>query len=135
MEELRHFIKSIVDIEDEDLECILLCFEEVSIKRDKYILKEKQTPTKYYFIKSGGVRIWFTKNEKPVTAWLLFENSFFSELASLKLAQPARFNIQAITDTCVYAIDKNSMERLYTQFPLWERFGQAYLGKRLFKSD
>ncbi len=126
MDELKHFIQSMVNIEDKDLECILTCFHEVSIKKNGYVLKEKQVSTKYYFIKSGGVRIWFSKNGKPVTAWLLFENSFFSDLASLKLGQPAHFNIQAITNTSLYAIDKSSMEFLYTRFPLWERFGRLY---------
>ncbi len=41
MYELRHFIKSTVHIEDGDLERILLCFEEVTIKKNKYVLKEK----------------------------------------------------------------------------------------------
>lgn len=115
-----------VNIDDKDLECILSYFQEVNVKKDGYALKEKQVSTKYYFIKSGGVRIWFSKHGKPVTAWLLFENSFFSDLASLKLGQPAHFNIQAVADTSLYAIDKNAMEYLYTQFPLWERFGRLY---------
>jgi hypothetical protein len=33
------------------------------------------------------------------------------------MGNPSRFNIQAITDTTLYAIDKNGMEDLYAQFP------------------
>ena len=133
MEELWHFIKSMAKIEDKDLECVLLCFTEVTIKKDDYVLREKHISTSYYFIKSGGVRIWFNKDGKFVTAWLLFENSFFSELASLQLAQPAHFNIQDITDTCLYAIDKNTMEHLYGQFPRWERFGRLIWERAFLK--
>ncbi len=133
MDELKHFIQSIVHIKDEDLKCILSCFKEIIIKKDKYVLKEKHISTSYYFIKSGGVRIWLNKDGKPITAWLLFENSFFCELASLQSAQPAHFNIQAITDTSLYAIDKNAMENLYAQFSLWERFGRLIWERAFLK--
>ncbi len=124
MDELLHFIRSTISIENEDLEYVLSHFKEISIKRNDYVLKEKQLATNYYFIKSGGVRIWFQKNENPITAWLIFENSFFSELSSLKSGKPTQFNIQAVADTVLFAIEKNSMEHLYERFAVWQCFGR-----------
>lgn len=124
MDELSRFIRSITTIDDQDLAVILSHFKEITVKKDKYILRKQQLSTNYYFIKSGGVRIWFDKEGKSITAWLIFEDDFFSELSSLKLGKPTKFNIQAIADTTLYAIDKNSMEHLYTQFPQWQRFGR-----------
>ncbi len=124
MDGLSHYIQSITNIEDEDLAYILSHFKETTVKKDRYILRKQQFSTNYYFVKKGGVRIWFNKDGKSITAWLIFENDFFSELSGLKSGKPTKFNIQAIADTTLYAIDKNSMEHLYTQFPQWQRFGR-----------
>jgi CRP-like cAMP-binding protein len=105
MDELASFIKSKINIDDQDLENILSYFKEVSFKKDAYVLREHHYSTNYYFVKSGGVRIWFDKGGEPVTAWLIFENDFFSELSGLKSGKTTRFNIQAITDTTLLAID------------------------------
>ncbi|MDQ2718759.1 MAG: cyclic nucleotide-binding domain-containing protein [Bacteroidota bacterium] len=109
MDELVHFIKSKINIDDRDLECILSYFKKISFKRDAYVLREHHYSTNYYFVKPGGVRIWFDKGGEQVTAWLIFENDFFAELSGLKSDNPTQFNIQAITDTTLLAIDKNSM--------------------------
>lgn len=124
MLELLHFIRTITTIDDEDLECILSHFKEVTVRKNRYILKKQQFSTNYYYIKSGGVRIWLDKGGKSITAWLIFENDFFSELSGLKSGKPTQFNIQAIADTTLYAIDKNSMEHLYVRFPQWQCFGR-----------
>ncbi|MEO6639532.1 MAG: Crp/Fnr family transcriptional regulator [Ginsengibacter sp.] len=124
MDELSNYIRSIITIDNNDLEYILSHFKEVTIKSNDYVLKKNQLSTNYYFIKSGGVRIWFEKDEKPITAWLIFENSFFSELSSLKSRKPTQFNIQAVTDTVLLAIEKNSMEHLYERIAVWQRFGR-----------
>lgn len=124
MDELSHFIRTMIDINEQDLEYILSHFREISLRKNKYVLKKKQVCTAFYFVKFGGVRIWFEHGENSITAWLIFENDFFSELSSLKTCKPSQFNIQAITDTTLYAIDKNAMEYLYGQFPQWQCFGR-----------
>jgi CRP-like cAMP-binding protein len=124
MDELSHFILTLIDISEQDLKYIVSHFREIPFRKNKYVLKKGQYCTAFYFVKSGGVRIWFEKGENPITAWLIFENDFFSELTSLKSGKPSQFNIQAIADTTLYAIDKNAMESLYAQFPQWQCFGR-----------
>jgi CRP-like cAMP-binding protein len=124
MDALINFIKSKINISDGDLECILSYFKEISFKKDTYVLRQHHYSTYYYFVKSGGVRIWFDKGGEPITAWLIFENDFFAELSGLKSGKPTQFNIQAITDTSLLAIDKNSMEELYAKFAQWQCFGR-----------
>lgn len=124
MGELACFIKSKINIDDRELEYVLSYFREIVVKKNKYVLKEKHISNNYYFVKSRGVRIWFDKAGTPITAWLIFENDFFSELSSLKSGKLTKFNMQTITDTTLLAIDKNSMEYLYEKFPKWQCFGR-----------
>ena len=121
---LSNFIKSQINISDEDLQTILSNFQQRTIDKDKFLIKTGQIATSYYFIISGGLRIYFDKDDKQITAWLAFENDFFTELKSLKSDQPTKFNIQAIESSSLLTIDKAQMELLYKQFPSWQQFGR-----------
>ena len=124
MTELSDFIKSQINIADDALQTILSRFTELTIDKEKHLVRKGQFVTSYYFIKSGGLRIYLDKDDKQITGWLAFENDFFTELSSLKSGQPTLFNIQAIENTTLLMIDKTEMELLYSQFPLWQQFGR-----------
>ncbi|AUD03543.1 Crp/Fnr family transcriptional regulator [Spirosoma pollinicola] len=124
MIELSNFIKSQINISNDDLQTILSNFQERTIDKDKFVIKKGQIVTSYYFIKSGGLRIYFDKDDRQITGWLAFQNDFFTELNSLKSGQPTQFNIHAIESSTLLTIDKSQMELLYRQFPLWQQFGR-----------
>ncbi len=124
MTEFSKFIKSQINISDYDLQNIVSNFQERIIEKDRFLIKKGQIVTSYYFIKSGGLRIYFDKEERQITGWLAFENDFFTELQSLKSGQPTPFNIQAIETTTLLSIDKSKMEQLYKEFPAWQQFGR-----------
>lgn len=124
MEKLRNHIKSQVQIDDGDLEIILSNFKELKFSKDRFALKQGQIVINYYFIKSGGLRIYFDHNDKQVTSWIALENEFFTDLASLKNHSPSKFNFQAIEETVLLTIKADKMEQLYKQFPIWQQFGR-----------
>ncbi len=124
MTELNHFIKSQINISDEVLQTIVSNFHEHTIKKNRFLIKKGQVVSSYYFIKSGGLRIYFDKDDQQITGWLAFKNDFFSELNSLKSGQSTQFSIQAIEDCTLMMIDNLQMELLYKQFPLWQQFGR-----------
>lgn len=124
MTELGDFIKSQISISDSDLQTVLSNFNERTIEKERFLIRKGQVVTSYYFVKSGGLRIYFDKEDRHITGWLAFENDFFTELNSLKSGQPTLFNIQAIEDTTLLSIDKNKIEKLYKEFPVWQQFGR-----------
>jgi CRP-like cAMP-binding protein len=124
MESLKNYIKSQINIGEPELETIISYFEVLTIKKDRFALKQGQVATNFYFVKSGGLRIYFDNNEKQITTWIALENEFFTDLSSLKNQLPSKFNIQALEDTVLLTIKSNKMEQLYKQFPLWQQFGR-----------
>lgn len=124
MDKLKNHIKSQIQIDDADLEIILSNFKELKITKDRFALKQGQLATNYYFVKSGGLRIYFDHNDKQITSWIALENEFFTDLASLKNQFPSKFNFQAIEDTILLTIKSDKMEQLYKKFPLWQQFGR-----------
>jgi CRP-like cAMP-binding protein len=124
MEEFSDFIKSKIAIEKVDLDSILSAFKTRRVKKGQLILKRGQIAQQYFYIKSGALRFFFGEFAEELTAWVVFQNEFFTEISSLNPQRPTRFNIEAIEDTELFCIDKAEMESLYQQFPAWQAFGR-----------
>jgi CRP-like cAMP-binding protein len=125
MEEISDFIKSKISVEKKDLDIILSTFKTRRVKKGELILKRGQIAQQYFYIKSGALRFFFGEFEEQLTAWVVFQNEFFTEISSLNPQKPTRFNIEAIEDTELLYIDKAEMESLYKQFPAWQEFGRV----------
>lgn len=124
MELLKTYINSQIDLDETELEIVLANFKELKLANGRFALKQGQMATNYFFVMSGGLRVYFKHKEKEVTSWIALENDFFSDMLSLKNNIPSRFNIQAIEDTVLCTISSDKMEQLYKQFPPWQQFGR-----------
>jgi CRP-like cAMP-binding protein len=124
MNKFADFIKSKVAIQDPDLEIILSYFKTKQVKKKQQILKRGQICNQYFYIDSGALRFFFGEFSEQVTAWVVFQDEFFTEISSLSPQKPTRFNIEAIEDTELIYIDKPEMEILYSRFPAWQEFGR-----------
>ena len=125
MRAFSDFIKSKIAIEGKDLEIILSIFKIRRVKKGQLILKRGQIAKQYFYVKSGALRFFFGEFNEQLTAWVVFQNEFFTEISSLNPQKPTRFNIEAIEDSELIYIDKPEMEMLYKQFPIWQEFGRV----------
>jgi CRP-like cAMP-binding protein len=124
MNEFSDFIKSKIAITASDLTIILSNFKIKQVKKGQLILKRGQIAQQYFYIKSGALRFFFGEFDEQLTAWLVCQNEFFTEISSLNPQNPTRFNIEAIEDTELIYVDKAEMEKLYKQLPAWQEFGR-----------
>jgi CRP-like cAMP-binding protein len=124
MESLKKFINSQILIDELDLNVILNNFEELKILKENIVFKKNQIVSNYYYVKSGGLRIYFDQNEREITSWIALENEFFTDLKSLKKQIPTRFNVQALENSVIFTIKSDIMEQLYNQYPAWQQFGR-----------
>ncbi|WP_138992504.1 Crp/Fnr family transcriptional regulator [Larkinella sp. C7] len=124
MEEFIRFIKTIIWIDDSDLQLVLSRCTERQIPKGKTILRKGQIAKQYFFIVSGGVRFFYDRNDQENTTWVTFKNEFFTEISSLHPQKPSRFTIEAIEDSKLVVIDKKDMDFLYSHVPVWEEFGR-----------
>ncbi len=127
MERLRKYIESKIDIKSEHMAHILDSFEPKVFKKEQPIINAGQYVTKYYFIAKGGVRIIIDTPEKEVTAWLIFENSFFSDLDALRSGQPSMAKIVAIDETEIFSIEAHKMHEFYDEYTEWQKLGRLIM--------
>lgn len=124
MEAFVRFIRTLVHIEDADVELVLSRCTERQVQKGKRILRKGQVASQYFFLVSGGIRFFYELNGQEITSWVMFENEFFTEISSMNPQTPSRFNIEAVLDTELIVIDKKDMDFLYAHVPGWEAFGR-----------
>ena len=124
MEEFKLFIRTIICIDDLDLDLVLSRCRERQVPKGKMILRRGQIATHYFFIVSGGLRFFYERSDEENTTWVIFKDEFFTEISSLNPQKPSRFNIEAIEDTKLIVIDKKDMDFLYGHIAVWQEFGR-----------
>jgi CRP-like cAMP-binding protein len=124
MKEFSDFIKSRVSISDTELNTVLSKFKEKSVKKGALLLRKGQVANQYFYIQSGGLRLFYGESEEQHTSWAFFQNTFFTEISSLHSQVPTRFNIETIETTALLVISKPEMDQLYKLLPVWQEFGR-----------
>ncbi|MCK9219299.1 MAG: Crp/Fnr family transcriptional regulator [Bacteroidales bacterium] len=134
MIKLADYIRSLIDINDHDLNIILSNFSIKELIKGSYILKIGQVASSYYFIASGALRIFSDEEPNDKTLWIAFENEFIAELPSIKFQTPSHFSFQAIEDSTLFTIEPGKMDQLYIQIPKWQEFGRQIWEKAFLKA-
>lgn len=99
-------------------------FEKKTFDKGAFVLTKGEIANQYFYVNSGGLRFYFGEYSEEVTAWIFFQNDFFTEISSLNPQKPTRFNIEAIEETELIVIDKIEMDKLYQLIPVWQEFGR-----------
>lgn len=124
MERFVTFIKTVIGIDETELNMVLSRCRKKTVPKGKLVLKKGQIAGQYFFILSGGLRFFYEGQAGENTTWVVFKDEFFTEISSLNPQKPTRFNIIAIEDTELIVIDKKDMDFLYGYLPVWQEFGR-----------
>ena len=80
------------------------------VHKKEFILKAGECEEYIYFIESGGCRYWtISPSGKEITFWLAFDLEFTYSYFSLNSYEASKFNIQAVTDSIVWRIEKKNI--------------------------
>jgi hypothetical protein len=104
---------------------IVVHFEEIRLNKKDILHNRGGICSRYFFLEGGLLRFSFLKGEKDETAWIVFENTFFTDIFSLHNNTASFFEIIALEDSTVYCVSKDDLENLATSVPLL----QLYLRK------
>jgi CRP-like cAMP-binding protein len=120
MTELENSITSYFGvIPPEDLKTIVSFFRPETIKKNDYFLRTGKNCDKLSFLQSGFLRIFVETEKREVTQWISSQGYFVTDLSSFVLGKPARWTIQALTDTNVLTIRREDYQKLNTLVPQW----------------
>jgi len=129
MTELEQYIKSYFGVKQNELEHIVSLFKKTTLRKDEYFLKTGKSCDKLSFIKSGFLRIYVTQEDKEITQWISTTGYFVTDLSSLIFETPARWNIQALTDTELYTISKEDYQNIGNLISQWHQLEKLFIAR------
>jgi CRP-like cAMP-binding protein len=129
MTELEQYIHSYFGVNQTDLTQIATLFKATQLKKGDFFLKTNQTCNQLSFIKSGLLRIYVNAEQKEITQWISSKGYFVTDLSSMMFDTPARWNIQALTDTELYTINKTDYKKIGTLIPQWHQTEKLFIAK------
>jgi CRP-like cAMP-binding protein len=130
MTNLQQYIESYFGVVNPNsLETISSLFRRMSLAKGHYFLKTGRYCDKLGFVRSGLLRIFADTERKEVTQWISTQGYFVTDLSSFIFQAPARWNIQAMTDTEIYVIDQHDYKNIKNIVPQWLELEKLFLTK------
>lgn len=129
IDELSKYISGYFDTTSDNAGEIAALFKEERLKRDQFHTRIGSHHGKLSFLKSGFIRIFKQTDKKEVTQWISSKGEFVTDLSSLMFDQPARWNIQALTDCELFTLDYSNYETIKEKIPNWPEIEKLFLAK------
>ena len=129
MTELESYIHNHFSIPLDDCRKVGGLFKREKIEKGGYLLRAGKPCNKLSFIEEGIVRVYVNLPDKEVTQWIGTAGYFMTDLYAFMYRNPARFNIQALSDTQLFSIDHESYLAIGKLVPKWHEFEKFFMGK------
>lgn len=116
-------IEKYVTLNDSQKTLIEKSVRERKIKKGQFLLHEGAVCNATSFVTEGSLRTYYTDLEgQEHIVQFAIEGWWISDLNSFIMQAPATFNVQAIEDSVLLEITYESLEKLYVEIPLLERY-------------
>lgn len=123
MKIFKAHLDKFITISDEEFALIFAYFQVAEVKKKEDLMTQGK-PCKFkYFVANGCLRKYFI-NEKGVeqTTEFAIENWWLADNYAFEQQTKSQFNIQAVENTTVIAIDFSSHELLLEKHPVMEKY-------------
>ncbi|HVM86809.1 MAG TPA: Crp/Fnr family transcriptional regulator [Puia sp.] len=129
MTELEKYIQTYFGVTKDDLHKIISLFKPLELKKGEHFLKTGNLSNRLGFVQSGLIREYVSFNGKEVTKWISTNGYFVVDLASFLFRQPARWNIQALTECELFVIDGSDYHAIKEHVAKWEELEKLFIAK------
>lgn len=119
MTDLEQYLHTYFAFDGSDLATVASFFKPEMVRKGDFYLQTGKPCNKLSFIQSGILRIFVDLEDREVTQWISTKGYFITDLSGLIFEKPSRWNMQALTDTILYSIDKADYDRLGDFIQKW----------------
>lgn len=129
MTELEKYIQANFGVSTDDLTKISAFFKLITLNKGNFYLKAGKYSNRLGFVQSGIIREFVAVGDKDVTKWISTKGYFAVDIHSFYFRQPARWNIQALTDCELYVIDIDDYRKIGQLIPRWTELEKLFIAK------
>lgn len=112
MENFLNHVKSRYSLSDHSFHEFSKICRIQSLKKDDFVLKEYSVCQDIYFVSKGLLRIFYYKEDKDISEWFAFENTFCFSIVSYFQSSPSKLIIQCLEDSDVVFIAREGLDNL-----------------------
>jgi CRP-like cAMP-binding protein len=132
LEDLKERIRSLVPISESDLNMIVNEFEYRKVNKDDFLLEEGQRCYFWGFVNEGLIRVYsHTDTGEEYTNGFVREGGFITDFMSFYTQSPSLENMIALEDTKLICINFETLQKLYENFPAFDKFARISYEKRI----
>ncbi|HKK61564.1 MAG TPA: Crp/Fnr family transcriptional regulator [Bacteroidales bacterium] len=124
---LQNLFKKLSPLTDEEIEEAMPLFKRMSLKRNKFFIREYQLSSRIAFVGSGILRSFYSIQDKETTTFFLVPGSIAVALRSFVKKLPAFENIQAVVDSELLYITRDDLYSLYKESWKWQQVGRRII--------
>lgn len=137
MQCMLQYLRQQVNISDEDWHIFSSCFEAKTYPAKTFYLQAGEMENYLCFVDSGVTRFYVeAANGDETTVGFGFDGWFMCVYSSFYTRTPSRYYGETITDTHVWRIHYDDLQKLFDRLPVVERIGRlATQQMLLFKSE
>jgi CRP/FNR family transcriptional regulator, anaerobic regulatory protein len=119
-------IRSIVSLNETEEKAFEKILELKDIKKKAYLLQEGEVCNHVYFINTGCFRLFYNVDGVENTVQFFFANMWYTDYASFLTGQQTHENVQALESCSVVRVEKQKLQALYNQYPVFDRVGRIF---------
>ena len=116
---LSEYLALYFGLQPADAEAIAACFKPIDIERQQFFLKAGQFSDRIGFLQTGLVREFASTEKADITKWITTPGYFLLDVSGFFFGQPARWNMQALTDCSLQILDKLAYQSLVDTNSKW----------------
>jgi len=124
------------NLTESDKQQIAGCFVKTRGDKNSMLLKEESYAKQLYFLESGFVRSFYTKeNGKEKTHWIYSEGDFFTSWYSFFTGEPSFETLQCLKPCVLYTISEKNYTELYDTNTAFHTFINGYYQHLIAEMD
>lgn len=122
---MKSVFQSIHHFSSEELVLLESLITSRKLKKGEFLLREDQVCKEVVYIKKGILRSYFFNHQQDeITNCFAFENELMASFSSFITQNVSEENIQALADTELHVISRDSLELLYSKGLHWQEIGR-----------
>ena len=129
MQALHSFLKKHLGIPEKRVPDITQFFQKEQLSKNEFLVKEGKQCHKICLIEQGYIRFFTYSDKKVITHWIFGKNQLVTDVASFNLQEPAKWNIQALTDASIYSLNFSNFQQMRKAIPEWDAYEKLLLVK------
>jgi CRP-like cAMP-binding protein len=124
---VRQTIQRYVPLTDAEWAEVAPCWTEHHFARGALVSRAGDVEQWFHIVQEGVQRLYVMHDGDEHCVGFAYGHSWSGDYDSFLSRQPARFQVQAVTDSVLLGIQHADLQRLYDRIPAMDRFGRLIL--------